>query len=365
VEYTAIRDLNVAAFTFSRGTRRALRFLSVLCSCAVVAGCAFARSASVPVHEDPKGSVYLERVPGGALHASHPIQLDNATLDRALSGPRVEEDRLFEDLGIGRGKFPPFSEDEVKYLSPFVAEALTRATSEQVVGVRVVHLTGNGIKTTEGVLWVEKPFLHLTLTRYLADAGRRPTVYRDEPGPRDSTGLKGKTVTFVPEGAARATYPRDLPLLASPHLTTLVIDYERLAKLPTTTEARPSRPAIPATEARPRRPAPPATEARPSGPSQPSIDHGPSRPAAPVTHEQPSRPTPPATTDEKPSRPAAATDTERPRPKARTEATSSTTERAETPEAVIKKKDREIEALKAKVRALQQQLERQGAEPEQ
>ncbi len=265
----------------------------MVCVCAIAAGCAATRKDAAFVHDSTKGSVYLEQQPKNVLHANHPARIDGALVARVLSGFRVEEDRIFEDMGIGRGRRRPFSDDDVSFLTPLIVEALSRANQDQMVGFRVMQPTGDGFKTTEGVLWVETPTLHVALTKYQVDVARRSMVYRDAQGPHDATGLKWRVVTFIPEGLAETTARPDLPIVASHYLRTLVIDYDRLAKLPA--DAKRVRPAAPAAEVKRQRPAPPATtQPHPAAPA----------PAPAEVEPEPSAPAPAPAVETKPAPPA-------------------------------------------------------------
>src|SRR5690348_15387109 len=58
---------------------------------ALINGCTHAPEVDTIVHEAPRGSVYLERIPDGGIKAAHPITLDEGVILRTLSGVRVME----------------------------------------------------------------------------------------------------------------------------------------------------------------------------------------------------------------------------------------------------------------------------------
>lgn len=202
--------------------------------------------------DQARGSVYLERIPDPQFQAAHPIKLDIALIGRILRGALVREQQdVLHALVVGpSGTTPVFSEDDVTFLAPLIAEALTRAAPDQQIGFRIVQAgaplyserTGAGVGSSEpplalspreettGALYAYGRSVYLTLSDYRRRPERPDTVglpNRHLP----QTGLANRDLVFVPESAAR-------PDLAPPDFSrdgfgkTLVIDLARLAQAP-------------------------------------------------------------------------------------------------------------------------------------
>src|SRR5574339_465977 len=86
---------------------------------AVTSGCAHAPEIDTMLHEAPRGSVYLERIPDRGFKAAHPISIDEAIIVRTLSGVRVTERKtalqtaFSKQAAISRA----FSEDDIRFLA--------------------------------------------------------------------------------------------------------------------------------------------------------------------------------------------------------------------------------------------------------
>jgi hypothetical protein len=278
------------------------------------------------IHESQKGAVYLERIPDRKFQAAHPIKLEPSLLARVLRGVHVQDEKgTIQTLFAAQPKaVPAFSEEEVAFLASLIATALTQAAPDQRVGFRVSHLVspsysqtvGAGVgssepplslsqlETTSGTIYAHGLSLHLTLTQYRHRPQRPDTISSPNRYYPDPTGLNRRDVTFVPEAARRPDTYRQSSLLADPDLTTLVIDYELLAKLPA------QGPALPA-----------STAAR-SPVASPSDAAAPAEQAAPTAEE------------------------------------------LQSVKELIIKKDMELEALKEELRSLRRQLTEQEAEPQ-
>lgn len=241
---------------------------------ALSVGCASAAGPELIVYDSHQGRVYLEALPDKALQAAHPITLLPATVAQVLRGLQVVGDKSTFD-SIFDGKPKPtrvFTEEEVKFLAPPLVKALAQAGPSQQVGFRVSHLVspiafqeregaavgssesppyGPEPETTSGSLYVHGLSLHLTLEEY----HHRPTKPDQVNMPNryipDRTGLDRLQVIFTPEAAVRPDSFKSSGLFGDSNATTVVVDYQLLAKLPTAPVAQtsppPSRP-LPAKE---------------------------------------------------------------------------------------------------------------------
>lgn len=194
---------------------------------------ACASAQSVMIHEGPGGAVYLEDLRNVSLDAAHPTTLGLPTIERVLSGIRVEQDaRMLQQLMPDKPEqVRAFSQSEVALLAPFVKEALTRATSAQVVRFEAVRQAPSGRETTGGTLYVKHRSIFLTLTRYRARPSKSHSAIKFDRVTQDATGLKDRKVLFVPKGILRTDAAPKPGLVGPVHLTTLVLDYQLLDKL--------------------------------------------------------------------------------------------------------------------------------------
>jgi len=189
---------------------RLIVHVATTAACVLVAGCASAPETDVMIQRGPNGAVYIERVLDPGFQAAHPITLEREVVARTLRGVYV------------RGEEPTlvrvFSDSDIEFLAPLIATGLSRAASDQRVGFRVGEVAS---ATTEAILYAYGTSLHLTLTKYRGQS--------DQP---DDTVLKLTEVLFYPTEARRPEGYQPAKLLGEPLLTTLVIDYQLLAKLP-------------------------------------------------------------------------------------------------------------------------------------
>ncbi len=200
--------------------------LAAILAWAATTGCA---SMSGKIHESSKGSVYLEEVPDWSFEAAHPISIDPTTMAHVLLGVQIEErkslSRTTSDLELKAVR--AFSEDEIEFLAPLLATALSKAHPDELVGYRLVQPAASGSVYTAGTLYAHGSYLYLGLTQYRSrsdsKSGRQPST---------SGGLTRRGVSFVPESARRPDSQRPPGAPIQSNLTTLVIDYESLASLP-------------------------------------------------------------------------------------------------------------------------------------
>jgi hypothetical protein len=215
-----------------------------------LSGCATGPDVDEMIKDSPRGSVYLERIADRSFQAAHPIKLDVLTIARILRGVHVRDDHsTLQTFFSGKpDALRAFSDEEVTFLTPLIAEGLRRAAPDQQVGFRIAqigipghaHNTGGGVgsseppltlhprESTTGVIHAYGRSLYLTLTEYRLRAEPANTINMANRRLPDDTGLINHTVLFVPEAAKRP----DSYLDARSTDKTLVIDYELLATLP-------------------------------------------------------------------------------------------------------------------------------------
>ncbi|HEX2055562.1 MAG TPA: hypothetical protein VHF07_03655 [Nitrospiraceae bacterium] len=245
-----------------------------ICGFLWVAGCATGSQIDETVTSDAaRGSVYLERIPDPQFQAAHPIKLDVALIERTLRGVMVRQQLdVLQSLVSGQAAImPAFSEADIAFLSPGVADALVRAAPDQQVGFRIVQVgaptysqrTGAAVGSSEpplalspkeytsGALYAYGRSLYLSLREYRHRLSPADTVNMPNRNVPDSTGLVNRDLLFTPEVAWRSD-------LLTPQFSrdgfekTLVIDLQRLALAPTAI-GKPPTPAaaVPAVQASP------------------------------------------------------------------------------------------------------------------
>ncbi len=208
------------------------------------------------LQESTRGAVYIERIPDSKFQAAHPVKLEREVIARALRGVYVKSETstlqtVFTNSG-DQAVFRAFSDEDVDFLAPIIVKGLTNAASDQRIGFRVSHpaplishYKGGGaaigssdpiatpaMETTEANLYVYGTSLNLTLTKFRHRPEPPNTINMPNRRLPDDTGLKLVDVMFYPTEARRPDGYQPLKLLGEPMMTTLVIDYQLLAKLP-------------------------------------------------------------------------------------------------------------------------------------
>lgn len=198
--------------------------LAAIFACTVTTGCA---SMTGNIHESSRGSVYLEEVHDWSFEATHPVSIDPITLATVFRGVQIEERKSsFRTTSDMESKpVRAFSDDEVEFLAPLLATALSTADPADLVGFRLVQPSSAGTASTAGILYVHGPYLYLSLTQYRSNYFGKSG--RPLPG---ANGLTRRAVSFVPETALRPDSQRPAGAPVQSNLTTLVIDYASLVR---------------------------------------------------------------------------------------------------------------------------------------
>jgi hypothetical protein len=192
------------------------------------------------------------------LQAAHPITLSPGIIARVLRGVHIRDNRstLQALFAAQPNLVRAFSDEDANFLAPLISTALAQAAPDQQVGFRIVQtglpsysqkagaalgsseppLSLSPKETTAGTLYAHGRSLHLSLTLYRQRPRRPDTIGGANRYYPDPTGLDRGDVTFIPEAARRPDTYRQPGFLGQPLVTTLVIDYELLARLP---EAQP------------------------------------------------------------------------------------------------------------------------------
>ena len=231
------------------------RFLLLVAGVTLVGGCAHAPEVDTIVHEAPKGSVYLERIADRGVKAAHPIAIEEGLIARTLGGVMVTERKTTFQTAFSKqpATARAFSEEEIRFLAPFLTSALRQAAADQQVGFQVrsypsglSYASGSGagvgssdpllanstlLETTSGHILARDRWLYLTVSQYRKRVEQADTINMANRRLPDPTGQGDKDLVFEPKEALKPTDEKTGLFGSSPE-TVFVIDYRQLAQLP-------------------------------------------------------------------------------------------------------------------------------------
>ena len=125
---------------------------------------------SIVIHDTPVTGVWLTADSRAASGHQHPYTMTSDTMTHILTGVQVEERDTITGLGIlgsKEGK-PAFSQAEIARLSPYLVEALRKASPKDMATFYMVVSDGNrqpGI-TSGGLFIDDQRHLHLMLANW-------------------------------------------------------------------------------------------------------------------------------------------------------------------------------------------------------
>ena len=215
--------------------------LALLCLIGT-ACCTTDRNAKI-IFEDSRGAVSLQAMPDQSVQATHPITLDPLLIAQVLKGLEVQDQErgLQKILGGMSAPIPVFSDDQIQFLAPLLAEGLRTATPDQHIGYRVetTHkgsfLESSTTETTTGSLYAYGRQLYVILSQYRYSPMRTNLNIGDMANrsrPLDYSGLRNQILVFTPRAAQRSD-PFDQPAGEKPTDRLLAIDYQLLQQVPT------------------------------------------------------------------------------------------------------------------------------------
>ena len=191
-----------------------MQSLAGIAACALVfSGCA----GGTKLAHNAKGSVYLEEVTDWSFEASHPAVVDQLTITKIVKG-------LYSNGGMsgtsrmsagGSKPMRIFSDEDAEFLSPLLAQGLSKATPEQLVGFRVSSSAGSGSEPTTGSIYVHNGSIYLTVGRGAKPTGFMPeSAARTEPAPAYAAGgaLDAMTMIIDYHALTRAPMPAAMPI---------------------------------------------------------------------------------------------------------------------------------------------------------
>jgi hypothetical protein len=168
------------------------------------------------LYDDPDETVFLQTIPDHSIHATHPINLKPSLLAQVLKGIHVQDqgDRLLQRLLAGPSiPVPAFSDEQIQFLAPRLAEGLRTASQDQQVEFRVRTLyEGYALEfpyteTTAGSLYAYDQQLFVTLSQYRYSKVRTNIYVRNinyQSVGLDYNGLKNRILVFTPKAAQRS-----------------------------------------------------------------------------------------------------------------------------------------------------------------
>lgn len=186
----------------------------------VFSGCA----GETKLVHNAKGSVYLEEVTDWSFEASHPAVIDQLTITKIVKG-LYSNDGMSGPSRMSAGGSKPmriFSDEDAEFLSPLLAQGLSKAKPEQLVGFRVSSSAGSGSEPTTGRIYVQKDSIYLTIGRGAKPTGFMPeSAARTEPAPAYAAGgaLDAMTMIIDYHALTRAPMPADMPIAKATPIT--------------------------------------------------------------------------------------------------------------------------------------------------
>ena len=220
-------------------------FLALLC--VIGTACSTTAPTGKILFEDPRGTVSLQAMADQSIQATQPITLEPTLIAQILKGMTVQDqERGIQRLLAGRSSpVPVFSDDQIQFLAPLLAEGLRTAAPTERVAYRVqtTHpgsmLESSITETTAGSLYAYGRQLYVILSQYRyaptrANLNVNDTAYRmSRP---DSSGLRDRILLFTSSAALRSN-AFDPPIGKESTDRFLAIDYQLLQQVPTAATA--------------------------------------------------------------------------------------------------------------------------------
>ena len=225
-------------------------FLALLC--VIDTACSTTAPTGKILFEDPRGTVSLQAMADQSIQATQPITLEPTLIAQVLKGMAVQDqERGIQRLLAGRSSpVPVFSDDQIQFLAPLLAEGLRTAAPTERVAYRVQTTREGSIlessitETTAGSLYAYGRQLYVTLSQYRyaptrANLNVNDTAYRmSRP---DSSGLRDRILLFTSSAALRSN-AFDPPIGKESTDRFLAIDYQLLQQAPTAATAEQTAP---------------------------------------------------------------------------------------------------------------------------
>lgn len=205
-------------FTFhaSRFTVPLIRILLALV-CLVGTACGITGPTGIILFDDPRGTVSLQTMSDQSIQANHPINLDPNLIAQLLRGIGIQEQEhgLQKLITSPSAPVPVFSDDQIRFLAPLLAEGLRTATPDQRIEYRVntTHkgsvLESSTTETTAGSLYAYGRQMYVILSQYNYNQMRENMNVNDMSNryrsrQPESSGLQDYILLFTPRAAQRS-----------------------------------------------------------------------------------------------------------------------------------------------------------------
>ena len=130
---------------YQEGNLSCSRLLLLALLCVVGTACSTTAPTGKILFEDPRGSVSLQTISNPSIQTSHPINLEPALLVHLLAGLEIHEagtgpHRRVEGFAGQPSTNSLFSEDQIQFLVPLLAEGLRTATPNQSIELSLIHI---------------------------------------------------------------------------------------------------------------------------------------------------------------------------------------------------------------------------------
>ncbi len=214
--------------------------------CLVGTACGTTAPTGKILFDDPRGTVSLQTMSDRSIQATHPITLEPTLLAKVLRGIEIQDQGhgLQKYLAGPASSVPVFSDDQIRFLAPLLAEGLRTATPDQGIEYRV-HTTHKGsmlesstTETTAGSIYAYGRLLYVILAQYRYSPTRTNLTTSGDMAYRsrspDSSGLLNRILLFIPSDAQRSD-AFDPPEGGKTTDRFLAIDYQMLQHAPTAT----------------------------------------------------------------------------------------------------------------------------------
>ena len=175
-----------------------------------------------------------------SIQANHPINLDPNLIAQLLRGIGIQEQEHGLQKLITRpsAPVPVFSDDQIRFLAPLLAEGLRTATADQRIEYRVnathkgYSLESSTTETTAGSLYAYGRQMYVILSQYNYNQMRENMNVNDMSNryrsrQPDSSGLQDYILLFTPSAAQRSD-SFDPPARGKSTDRFLAVDYQLL-----------------------------------------------------------------------------------------------------------------------------------------
>ncbi|HSL02459.1 MAG TPA: hypothetical protein VK901_02835 [Nitrospiraceae bacterium] len=229
------------------------RLLLLALTCLAGTACSTTAQTGKILFEDSRGSVSLQTISNPLIQAGHPIRLEPALLAQLLAGLKIHDEgigphRLATGFAGQPSTYPLFSEDQIQFLAPLLAEGLRMATPNESIEYRVVttHAGSNRFQsptteTTAGSLYAYGRELYVILSQYRYNPMRTNLDFGDishrSQEPLDYSGLRYRTLRFTPKAALRTDSPNPPTMEKYPDRF-VAVDYQLLDQATRAAEAQ-------------------------------------------------------------------------------------------------------------------------------